>query len=244
MTHYLEITEIRNRARQGRTEPFMCSATDGKNYVVKGKSATLLGCIKEWLGAHLATAFGLPVPPFAIAVVDSDLLKLYGQDALSDLGESPAFASQHIYASHELRYEVLSKISPELRRDVLMFDAWVRNEDRSLTHRGGNPNLLWSEGSLHVIDHNLIFDAEFSSKTFMETHVFHTEMSAVLQDFLLRTHYQTKMLHALTVWSSALGSLPKEWCEQNEELGLFNPETTFQHLWDDANGAIWTRLMQ
>ena len=89
MTHYLEITEIRNRARQGRTEPFMCSAADGKNYF-----------------------------------------------------------------------------------------------------------------------------------------------------------YQTKMLHALTVWSSALGSLPKEWCEQNEELGLFDPETTFQHLWDDANGAIWTRLMQ
>lgn len=27
--------------------------------------------------------------------------------------------------------------------DVLVFDWWVRNEDRHLTEMSGNPNLLW-----------------------------------------------------------------------------------------------------
>jgi hypothetical protein len=139
---------------------------------------------------------------------------------------------------------VLSQIDKQLRRDVLMFDAWVRNEDRSLTQKGGNPNLLWSENSLYVIDHNLIFDKGFATGIFLDTHVFRTEITEILQDFLLREHYQTKMQDALTVWSSAWDTLPEEWCEQNEELGLFDPEATFQQLRDDAQGAIWTRLIQ
>lgn len=244
MTHYLEITEIRHQARQGKTKPFMCTAADGKAYVVKGKSAMFLGCIKEWMGAKLATAFGLPVPPFTIAVTSSELLKLYGSEAVLGLGTAPAFASQHIPTSHELKYEVLSQIDKQLRRDVLMFDAWVRNEDRSLTQKGGNPNLLWSENSLHVIDHNLIFDKDFATGIFLDTHVFQAEITEILQDFLLREHYETRMQDALNVWSSAWDTLPEEWCEQNEESGLFDPEATLQQLRDDAQGAIWTRLMQ
>ncbi|OQX06580.1 MAG: hypothetical protein BWK73_30535 [Thiothrix lacustris] len=196
------------------------------------------------MGAKLATAFGLPVPPFTIAVTSLELLELYGSEAVLGLGADPAFASQHIPSSHELKYEVLSQIDKQLRRDVLMFDAWVRNEDRSLTQKGGNPNLLWSENSLYVIDHNLIFDKGFATGIFLDTHVFRTEITEILQDFLLREHYQTKMQDALTVWSSAWDTLPEEWCEQNEELGLFDPEAAFQQLRDDAHGAIWTRLMQ
>jgi hypothetical protein len=30
-----------------------------------------------------------------------------------------------------------------LALDVLVFDWWLRNEDRHLTESGGNPNLLW-----------------------------------------------------------------------------------------------------
>ena len=43
-----------------------------------------------------------------------------------------------------------------------MFDAWVRNNDRTLAAQGGNPNLTWDGNKLYVIDHHLIFDSEFS----------------------------------------------------------------------------------
>jgi len=59
----LEITEIIRRAEQGRTGPFLCRASDGRQYFVKGRAATASGLMREWLGATLAQRFGLPVPP-------------------------------------------------------------------------------------------------------------------------------------------------------------------------------------
>jgi len=58
----LEITEIIRRAEQGRTEPFLCGASDGRQYFVKGRAATASGLMRECLGANLVKRFGLPVP--------------------------------------------------------------------------------------------------------------------------------------------------------------------------------------
>jgi hypothetical protein len=58
----LEITEIIRRAEQGRTGPFLCRASDGRQYFIKGRAATASGLMREWLGANLAQRFGLPVP--------------------------------------------------------------------------------------------------------------------------------------------------------------------------------------
>ena len=78
----LEIVEIIRPAVQGQTTPFLCNADDGNTYYVKGYAASVAGLMKEWLGANLAKAFGLPVPPFEIALLDSRLVESYG--GLSD----------------------------------------------------------------------------------------------------------------------------------------------------------------
>ena len=65
----LEIEEIIKPAAQGRTTPFLCNASDGNAYYIKGYPASVAGLMKEWLGANLALAFGLPVPPFEIAIL-------------------------------------------------------------------------------------------------------------------------------------------------------------------------------
>ena len=59
---------------QGRTNPYLCKGDDGKQYVVKGSSATCAGLVKEWIVAHLAKDFGLPIPDFKIAWLDHDLV--------------------------------------------------------------------------------------------------------------------------------------------------------------------------
>lgn len=65
----LEITEIIQRADQGRTKPFLCRASDEKMYYVKGRAATTSGLIKEWLGAQFSQSFGLPTPESKIVYV-------------------------------------------------------------------------------------------------------------------------------------------------------------------------------
>ncbi len=129
----------------------MCIVEDDNHYIVKGKSASLGERISEWIGASLGIAFDLPIPDFTIVQASLALLRLHGEEALSDLGDEPAFASKRIFSSHELRYEHIKQIDKTLQQDIFLFDAWVRNGDRSLTENGGNPNLLWCEKEVYGI---------------------------------------------------------------------------------------------
>lgn len=241
---YLNITEIGRRTKQGATAPFMCIAEDDNHYFIKGKSASLYERISEWMGAFLGKAFGLPIPDFTLVQVPENLLKLHGEEALSDLGKEPAFASKRISSSHELRYDLIKNIDETLQQDIFLFDAWVRNGDRSLTENGGNPNLLWSNKKLYVIDHNLIFDREFTMESFLLTHAFHQQRPAILQNPLKQQHYEAKMKQALNTWSKAWDALPEEWLEENDDLALFDQNEHYQQLYNDAHGQIWKRLRQ
>jgi len=130
----------------------------------------------------------------------------------------------------------------------------VQNGDRTLSEHGGNPNLLWGgyfsndlirkDNCLYVIDHNLIFDPSFNAKRFLDTHAFAANMASVQSDFIMHTEYEQKMQAALQVWGAAWEAVPCEWKEENEETGLFNQDAIFAQLMSDAQGAIWTRLMQ
>jgi hypothetical protein len=131
---------------------------------VKGKSAGRKSLVAEWLASCMAQAFGLPVAPFRIAEVDERLLSL-GTTEFDDLGEGYVFASRKAENVLEVSWSNLGRINEILKRDVLVFDWWVRNADRTLTHWGGNPNLLWDTRSkdLLVIDHNQAFDSDFDA---------------------------------------------------------------------------------
>ncbi|OQK17264.1 hypothetical protein AU255_05065 [Methyloprofundus sedimenti] len=166
----LEIVEIIKPAKQGMTMPFLCNASDEHAYYVKGYAATVSGLMKEWLGSHLALAFGLPVPEFKIAFLDPDLVNCFGGMAISQLKGGYVFASKQMPSVTELKYETVNKIDAQLKLSVLLFDLWVENEDRTLSEKGGNPNLLWksNESGLYVIDHNLIFDEGFNKREFKQ----------------------------------------------------------------------------
>jgi len=240
----LEIIEIIKPARQGMTMPFLCNASNRHAYYVKGYAATIPGLMKEWLGSHLALAFGLPVPEFSLAFLDPDLVNYWGDMAVYQLKGGYVFASKQVPSVTELKYETVNEIDAQLKLSILLFDLWVENEDRTLSEKGGNPNLLWKsdESDLYVIDHNLIFDEDFNKKEFWDTHVFKNTPISKQVDFIERQALEERMKKALACWQSAWDKIPEEWIEFNNDTQGFDPEKHLQRLKKEANGDIWLKL--
>lgn len=209
----LTVVEVLDRSVQGITKPYVCRCDDGEVYFVKGRSATRPGLIAEWLCARLATQFGLPIAPYAIATVPNELIEADLSGWLRDLGTGEVFASQRVNAV-ELSDAHRDLVPQALRRDVVAFDWWVRNGDRNMTAMGGNPNLLWNPadgGSLVVIDHNLAFDPAFSEKDFLKLHVFADDIPAMFSDFLVREAYRARFEAVLGIWQEACNNVPVSW---------------------------------
>lgn len=218
----LTIVEVLDRALEGRTKPYVCRGDDGEVYYVKGRSATRPGLIAEWLCARLASAFGLPIAPFTIATVPDELIKADLTGWLNELGAGEVFASRRVNAV-DLTDAHRGKVPEKVRRDVIAFDWWVQNGDRTLTVLGGNPNLLWNPsdvGALVVIDHNLAFDPEFSAEDFVNLHVFASDIPAMFSDFLLRDAYTDRFTQAMGIWDDACATLPASWEFVDPELTI------------------------
>lgn len=245
LTSPLQITEILHRSEQGMTRPFLCRCEDDRLYYVKGFGAGPRSLLCEWLAGHLARAFGLPLPEFAIVQASQDLIELFPEG--NDLGSGPAFASLQVPNPQWLSRAHVSDVPINLQQDVLMFDWWVRNSDRTLTELGGNPNLLWktSESQLVVIDHNTAFDREFDAAQFTQTHVFAERIPDVFQDLVERLEYSRRLRTALAVWPEACQNTPDEWWFMDEERTIptdFDPNAVLALLNRRTNEELW-RLM-
>ena len=241
----LEVVEIIGRSDQGFTKPYICRCDDGEVYFVKGRSATRRGLITEWICANLAKEFGLPIAPFDIAEVPQELIEADLTGWLKDLGAGAVFASCKVMAQ-ELAASQVPNIPLDLRRDVLVFDWWVRNNDRNLTAKGGNVNLLWqpgqlvrdddyqraAEGSVAVIDHNLALDADFSKADFFQAHVFAGDLAETFSDFLLRDAFSQRLRAALDVFDSAWDTLPLAWgfVDQEQTMSSNFPKAEVQAM--------------
>jgi hypothetical protein len=138
---------------------------------------------------------------------------------LEDLGAGPAFGSRECGVS-ELSYGRVAEVPSELQQRVLAFDWWIRNADRILTAKGGNPNLFWDEwaGELVVIDHNQAFDPAFDLGDFLTQHVFCAQAAVIQRDLQRKHELADAMIAALRHWDSILDLLPEEWWYLDEEL--------------------------
>ena len=139
----IQIIEILNRSIQGITKPFYCRCEDGQAYFVKGHGAGKQSLIAEYVCGRLARAFGLPVADFEIVEVPQELIRWSGRDDAQDLGAGLAFGSRALPHVQEFSMAHMPHVAALTRKDVALFDWWVQNADRTLTEKGGNPNLLW-----------------------------------------------------------------------------------------------------
>lgn len=238
----LQITEILERSEQGMTKPFLCRCDDGKLYYVKGRGAGRRSLLCEWLAGHLAQAFGLPVPPFAAVQASPSLVLLHPEG--SDLGSEPAFGSRKVDHTQDLTISHIQDVPVQMRRDVLMFDWWVHNSDRTLTTRSGNPNLLWGadDKGLVVIDHNTAFDPEFDARSFSDTHVFADEIPSIFHDLVEPARYTERLRAALAAWREACQYVPDEWWFADAERTVranFDPEAELALLNRYTEQAFW-----
>lgn len=207
------IEEVIGRAAQGVTEPFICRGDDAAIYFVKGVGAGRRSQVCEWVAAQMATYFGLPIAPYALAYVPEELIVAQSFPRIRDLGAGIAFASRQLPHAQELNLALRERVPPEMAADILVFDWWLRNEDRHLTEMGGNPNLLWDmeANSLAVIDHNQAFDRFFNVQHFLDTHVFSDHWNQIYSDVAERLRYQVKMKAVLARLAEARDSIPEHW---------------------------------
>lgn len=204
----LQIVEILRPAEQGRTTPFLCRGEDDRLYYVKGLNTGRQGQWCEWLAGHVGQALGLSIPPFQVVDVPAELLAITRSD-WQVIGAGPAFASLAQNGCQWLEPSLADQVPVELRRDVLVFDWWVRNMDRF----DDNTNLLWSgsDKRLTVIDHDLAFNPEFWPSLFRDHHVFAGDWDSVFGDLVLQAEYASRLSDALPSMEQACNNVPPAW---------------------------------
>jgi len=204
MNNPIMIEEIIRPANQGKSRPYYCRGSDGHHYFVKGRPRNSQGA--EWICAHLAAAFGLPIAPFAIVEIDSSLLR-EAPDEWQLMGTGPSFGSRAVEGVSWLERANTAKIQQQLQLDILVFDWWIQNPDRT----DFNPNLLWHAAGdqLTVIDHNLALDANFNPAGFIAGHLFRSQWDTL--DLDRRANYYHRLTGALPSLQQACASIPDEW---------------------------------
>jgi hypothetical protein len=151
-----QLTAVRYVApfREGGSVPALVEADDGHLYVVKlrGAAQGVRALVAEVIVGSLAEAVGLPVPPLALVTVDATLAKTEPHQEIAELlrasvGQNAAL--RHLPSALGFDPAARPTVPAALASRLVLFDSYVENVDR--TPR--NPNLLWSGGTLWLIDH-------------------------------------------------------------------------------------------
>ncbi len=239
----IEIVEIMGRSRQGITRPFICRGDDDQVYFVKGHDAGRRGLICEWVAGQLGLRLGLPIAPFEIVDVPPELLSIAMRTDIRDLGAGKAFGSRKRPVV-ELTAAQVAGVSDKEQRDVLAFDWWVCNSDRTLGDLGGNPNLFWDmeEEHLVVIDHNQAFDPSCSARNFVDLHAFWGQAQWIFNDWIVQQEYVERFRQAMVDWDVICDSVPSEWHFVDAEQTVptnFDFQATRQWLLRYQTDAFW-----
>lgn len=150
----------------GATRPcvFSCEEADGTaggEYVVKFRSEVRgneTGLMFETIAALLALELSIPMPPAATVLVDTELAESVPDAAVVSRVRASAglnFGTRFLSPGY-MTWLRDDPVPVSLRRaaaETLAFDALIDNADR----RRDKPNLLWKDGELFLIDHEMAF---------------------------------------------------------------------------------------
>ena len=208
-----EVVEVLRRSQQGITQPYICRASSGDLYFVKGRGAGYSSLVKEWISAHLARRFGLALPDFAILHVSQEFQNQADGSWLFDLGSGLVFGSKALDAANEISMLNVSVMDDDLKRDIVAFDLWIKNGDRTLSDQGGNPNILWDarRERPYIIDHNLAFDEAVALPSLHSDHIFGAMLIELMNSRCLQVSFEKRFQRCLEDWNRILLELPDRW---------------------------------
>ncbi|MFQ5568129.1 MAG: HipA family kinase [Rhodothermales bacterium] len=141
--------------REGGSLPAILDTEDGGLYVVKfrgaGQGARAL--IAEFIVGLLAQRAGLPVPELALIYLDAAFGRTERDPEIQDILKGSRGLNVGLrYLDGAFNFDPVAVgdfVSPDLAADIVWFDAYVTNIDR--TPR--NPNFLLWDRRLWMIDH-------------------------------------------------------------------------------------------
>lgn len=219
-----EVIEIIEDMREGSTGAKLCRCDDGRRYVVKTlDEITATQLIAEWICSHLARAFGLTTPECRLVESMSDLLRIRGDSTFWGDDDYPGFASHYHDSTIPLTMAMARQVNDQLKTDILLFDVWVMNGDRTLSEQGGNVNLLYDTTlakPIVVFDHNLALDKDENDINIRQHHVFSGDNAGIsLNDIVTQYEYIERMTQAMTHLPEIIAAIPPLWREvANREM--------------------------
>lgn len=221
--HYYSVGEVIKQMASGVTTPWLCECEDGVKVVTKSvEELPPYQLVAEWIAGHLGLEFGVPVPGIRIVDGLSSALDML-QDRPGRMRESvPSFGSVYVENAADLQYSAIRSIDAKLKSDILIFDVWIKNDDRTLSQSGGNVNLLHriDNKQLIVFDHNLAFDTTLDTATIVEKHVFSGEnRGSDLTDWVERQDYEDRLDRCYQQLDAIVDAMPPDWrAEATEQL--------------------------
>ena len=153
---------------EGGSLPAIVEADDDGMYVLKfrgaGQGPRVL--IAELVAGEIARALGLPVPEIVLMELDADLARTEPDQEIQDLIKSSAGLNIALdYLPGAVMFDpVVEKPAASLASDIVWFDAFVTNVDR--TPR--NANMLMWHRRLTLIDHGAALYFHHSWDNYLE----------------------------------------------------------------------------
>ena len=170
---------------EGGSLPAIVEADDAGMYVLKFRGAGQgpRALIAELVGGELARALGLPVPEIVLMELDADLARTEPDPEIQDLIKKSAGLNVALdYLPGSVMFDpVVEKPAPALASDIVWFDAYVTNVDRTAR----NTNMLIWHRRLTLIDHGAALYFHHSWDNYLERSLdaFHRVKDHVLLPF-------------------------------------------------------------
>lgn len=152
---YLKAVRYVVPLREGGSLPAIVDGDNGEQYVLKfrGAGQGAKAIVAELIAAGLATALGLPVPPYAVLELEKGFGEAEPDPEIQDLLRGSIGLNFGLgYLPGALGYDPVADedmVAEELASDIVWFDAYISNVDRTVR----NPNLLIWRDKLWLIDH-------------------------------------------------------------------------------------------
>jgi hypothetical protein len=139
--------------REGGSLPAVVDTDDGGLFVAKfrGAGQGAKSLVAEILVARIARALALPVPEIALIELDESFGRTEPDPEIQDILKGSRGTNVGMrYLEGAFNFDPnADRVAPELAAGIVWLDALVENIDRTAK----NPNLMWQDESLWLIDH-------------------------------------------------------------------------------------------